>query len=223
MALYVVGLDMSLTSPGVAVYNTQTHFWNLYAFAQRKSELHTHININQNATLHLFDCIPESKYAADAVRYKFIVDCIVPIIPLDSAVLLEAYAFPNRAIAGSNFKLHELGGVLKVRLLERGIRNVHSIVSSSWKKACTGSGKATKNEIVDFVLHNDPSIDLMKILNLKLSVNGEIPCPAQDLADAICITKSFDKYRLIIREENSKRKEKQQKGPKPKKKSRTGS
>ncbi len=204
--LHIVGLDMSLTSPGIAVFGRRTQFWNLYAFAQRKREIGMKRNINSNARIELFGRIPSSDTASDAERYKFIVDHIIQIIPEDSIVLIEGYAFVNRAIAGSNFKLHELGGFLKVKLLEKKITNVHSIVSSCWKKAAIGKGNATKNEVVDCVLNKDPFIDLMKLFQLEPTVNGEIPCPVQDLADAIEMVKGYDKYKLTQKLTSKKRK-----------------
>ncbi len=196
MSKVIVGLDMSLTSAGIAVFHQDTKIWQLYAFAQRKKEIGMKRKLNDHCILTLFNRIPKSDIASDAERYKFIVDNIIKIIPSNSIILIEAYAYPNKAIAGSNFKLHELGGVLKVELFKKGIELVYSIVSSSWKKLAFGKGNLNKNDVVGFVKENDPSIDLMKIFDLQTSKSGEIPCPVQDIADAIGIVKSYDKFIL---------------------------
>ena len=166
MFKYIVGLDMSLQSPGICILNRELNFWNLYAFAQRKkTEIGFNKKIAHNAHLTLFPCIPEATIHSDAFRYKFIVDHISKIIPNDKNmfVMMEAYAFVNNC-AGSNYKLHELGGVLKVELLKKNITEIHQIVNSSWKKISVGKGNCSKNETVESVKISEPFIDLMKIL-----------------------------------------------------------
>ncbi len=196
MSKVIVGLDMSLTSAGIAIFYQETKTWQLYAFAQRQKEIGMKKKLNEFVSLTLFGRIPTSDCSSDAVRYQFIIEHIIKIIPSNAIVLIEAYAYPNKAIAGSNFKLHELGGVLKVELLKKNIQFVYSIVSSSWRKLAFGKGNLNKNDVVELILKNDPFIDLMQTFDLKLSKNGTIPCPVQDIADAIGIVKSYDQFML---------------------------
>ncbi len=205
----IVGLDMSLTSAGIAIFYQATKKWQLYAFAQRKREIGLTKKINTNCTLTLFNEIPSAADACDAFRYKFVIDHIIKVIPLHSIVLIEAYAYPNKAIAGSNFKLHELGGVLKVELLKKNITDVSSIVNTSWKKLTLGNGNATKLDVVNHCQINEPNINILEVLNLQLTKNNEVPCPAQDIADAICIVKSYEKF--ILKKDKNKTKEPKQK------------
>ena len=51
-------------------------------------------------------------------------------------------------------------------------------------------GNATKLDVLLYVREQEPCIDLLNILDLELNKKGDVPCPAQDIADAICIVKS---------------------------------
>jgi Holliday junction resolvasome RuvABC endonuclease subunit len=181
-----VGLDMSLKSPAVCVFCNG--IWQLYCFSQKKTKVTRYIDVKPNVSIVIFPTIP--KDASDAKRYKHIIDFLIPVIPPKSHVSIEAYAYPSRQQAGSNFKLHELGGVLKFKLSELEL-DYTSIVASSWKKQTVGKGNATKKDVLDHVLNYEPHVDLLKILNLQLKKNDDVPCPAQDLADSICIVKAM--------------------------------
>jgi Holliday junction resolvasome RuvABC endonuclease subunit len=182
----IVGLDMSLTSPGVAVLTG--NIWQLYGFSKKKTKVTRSFNIRDNINLTLFPTIPKDH--SDAKRYKFIIDFLINVIPQNSDIWIEAYAYPSRNKSGSNFKLHELGGHLKVRLEEHHSNHYQNVVASSWKKKVVGKGNATKLDVLHHVKEQEPFIDLLNILNLELTKKGDVPCPAQDIADAICIVKS---------------------------------
>ena len=176
----IVGIDLSLTSPAVAIYEDDV--WSLFAFAQRNKE-HMFTWSNKPFQLHLFPKIPEGTVVE---RYIYIIDDIMEIIPKHcTCVAMEAYAFPSREQAGHNFKLHELGGYLKIQLKKKG-HIVHGVAVATWKKHIVGHGHATKKQICEFVTNNY-DLDLLKILHLEINKKDKVPNPVEDLCDAICI------------------------------------
>ena len=187
MTIYV-GLDLSLVSPGVAVHNTADQSWALYGFAQRVRE--ADFAVQENLTqVHLFPTIPAG--TTNECRYehirRHIVDSVLANLRGSVVVGIECYAFGAKN-SGSSYKLQELGGIIKHSIWRQfpQWRQVH-IPPSQWKKTVLGSGRATKADAVDHVEHTGPTISLLSSLQLRASKNGDIPCPAQDLADAACI------------------------------------
>jgi hypothetical protein len=188
-----VGLDLSLVSPGVAVNNTSDGTWSLYGFAQRCRERQfTYTNASTN--IHLFPSIPRTG-VTNELRYEhirhYIVDCVlselVPTIGERVVIGIECYAFGAKN-SGSSYKLQELGGVLKHSIWKQFPTWSQVIIPpSQWKKKAIGTGRATKADALTFVLSNGPCVPLLSVLGLVVTKNGDIPCPAQDLADSACI------------------------------------
>lgn len=183
-----MGLDLSLQSPGMSLWNTEKNTWHLFGFAQKKSQIGFDKMLQPNVRVKLFDRIPECKKACDAARYRHIVNNFMSVIdPKEiSKVQIEAYAYPSASQAGYNFKLHELGGVIKLALYSKGITEVESVVSSSWKKQVVGVGNATKWQTIHHV--RETVVDLMSLFD-GTDETKEVPCPWQDLADATCLAK----------------------------------
>lgn len=187
----LVGIDLSLTSPGVAIQDTNTETWSLYGFVQRIRE-RGFKRQNGKTTIHLLPQIPSSS-ATNEERYEHIrhqiVDQILFPYRQESQVLIgiENYAFS--AQSGYSYKLQELGGILKHSLWKSypGWR-LEAIPPAQWKKKVIGKGRASKMEAVVHVKQHGPCVSLLCELGLVVSPAGEVPCPAQDLADASCIT-----------------------------------
>lgn len=200
-----VALDMSLKSPGMAIYNKNKDFWHLYGFAQKKSQINMSKKLKENVLLKLFPLIIKNDTSSDVIhdveRYKFIVDHFIgvlsnpKIVPPNSniKVYIEAYAFPKNDKTGFNYKLQEMGGSIKLALLNIGIHQIYSIVGSKWKKYGIGSATAEKVDTFNFI-GKFFGIDLFQIFGIKKTIkNGiiQIPNPWQDIADAIGILLSI--------------------------------
>ncbi len=191
----LVGIDMSLRSPGIAVYLTDSDKWELYGFAQNKSQKGLFKQVSHNATVTLLDRIPSKKKACDMVRYKHIVDNIMKhcILKYDvTNIKIEEYVFDHKHSAFSH-KLHEVCGILKFVIHNAGITNVQSVLCNQWKKALTGHGDADKKDVLDYIKFNYPFIDVMG--DFKIGKDRHIPNPWQDLSDAIGIA-CFDESKL---------------------------
>jgi hypothetical protein len=207
-----VGLDLSLVSPGIAVHNTTTGSWVLYGFVQRVREQQFTCS-HQSTRIHLFPAIPRVD-ATNEERYEHIrhhiVDCILhPLLPTTERVVIgiECYAFGTKN-SGSSYKLQELGGVLKHEIWRRFPTWQQVIIPpTQWKKQALNNGRATKSDALGFITSNGPCISLLSVLGLVVTKNGDIPCPAQDLADAACIVLSL--VRPIAEKQKTKKRKRQ--------------
>ena len=182
----VVGLDLSLTSPGIAIYHNGK--WSLYGFAQRVREQKQPVI----PPICLFPPIP-TQTSTNEERYEYIrrhiVDDVLSQYADEEEVLvgIESYAFGAKGAAHA-YKLQELGGVVKHSLWVRFPRWTQILIPpTKWKKCTVGNGRATKLDVVEYVGRNGPCLPLVAMLGTALGKHGEVPSPAQDLADAVCI------------------------------------
>lgn len=187
-----IGLDLSLVSPGVCVFDTLSGVWALYGFAQRVRE-RDYTKRHGSATITLLADIPNSLHTTNEERYEHIrhhiVDVIMKPYVHEPCVIvgIECYAFGAKN-SGSSYKLQELGGILKHSIWQTyPLWRRQIIPPSQWKKQTLGNGRATKADVVSYVRVHGPCVPLLGLLGLVPSKNGDIPCPVQDLADAACI------------------------------------
>jgi hypothetical protein len=104
---------------------------------------------------------------------------------------IECYAFGAKN-SGSSYKLQELGGVLKHAIWRKFPSWQQVIIPpTQWKKQTLKNGRATKADALAFVRSHGPRVCLLTVLGLTITKSGEIPCPAQDLADAACLVISL--------------------------------
>lgn len=191
----LVGLDLSLTSPALAVHDTTTSTWHLFAFAQRVREEGVCIH-DKNVCITLLPAIP--KTGCNEARYEHIRHHLVDAVlqPLCAAaptvrVAIESYAF-GATHSGHAYKLMELGGIVKHSLFRQFPHwTVQAVPPTKWKKHTVGTGRASKAEVVTYVQHHGPCVPLLELLGLVPSSTGTIPCPVQDLADAVCLVLSL--------------------------------
>jgi Holliday junction resolvasome RuvABC endonuclease subunit len=186
----IVGLDMSLRSTGIAVYNTTTKNIFTYFYPGRiKDELmdikvkckwkETEFNVcalpvcdNQQTMMH---------------RYNRITGDIIEIIKKhggnsdNTAVYMEGYSYDSVSSRLSN--IHELGGIMKYRLYVEGI-HVHEVPPSRIKKKFADTGRAKKTDMFNsFISKGFP--DLLGIFAMQ-NRHG-IPNPVQDIVDACAL------------------------------------
>lgn len=164
----LVALDLSLRSPGIARWDTKK--WSLYFFSQRKHDL----NIDTNITT--WPKIPSK--TSDQARYAHIMHYLTPILETATHVMIENHAFATLSRGGSNFKLHELMGLVKQKLYSLSIP-FELVAIASWRKAVLGHGRADKSRCLEYIKEHH-QIDLVHIF-------GTCQNPANDLADAMCL------------------------------------
>lgn len=160
-----VGIDLSVSSPGLAILDTGKGKTTIGCFQQRKREpVGTH-EITPTCSLEIMPPIPRSGSGKDGdqtdwdlARYTHVVKHIVGLIEREAVfmhrmrdvdVYVEGYAFAPREQSGSAYKLRELCGILKYEIKRRNPEwGVHTISIGTWRKTFTAAGNTKKPETV---------------------------------------------------------------------------
>lgn len=187
-------MDISLTSPCVVVRHDDDKFV-VGCFAQRDSDLKLPVVINPEISLHIWPKIPKC-HNTDIERYRFICTHIINFCKLNqvnqyTTLLVENYAFGCRQSAHS-FKLYELTGLVKYMMfITFKCTDIRPVTVSSWKKQVCGHGHATKHQVLD-TIQKRFGVDFMQLFGIKprkpLTPESKVPCPIQDICDALCIS-----------------------------------
>ena len=181
--LVVAGIDYSLTSPAITVFNGNEWDYKkckFYYFTSKEKNL---------VTLDPFYGIIYSEYKSDLDRYNMLSDWALNIIiehKVDQ-VFIEGYAFS--ASAGRVFHIAENGGILKYKLWKQGIKTT-LFAPSEIKKFATGKGNSNKENMCNQFLE-ETGIDVRKELNIT---NNNQWNPISDIVDSYYIAKcGFEK------------------------------
>ena len=184
---WCLGLDMSLRSPGLAICDP-TGKWTVGCFAQTKRRVPS-----TSPAVKIYPAIP-SNLTDDILRYihirkyvRVFVEEVVPVSEISSVrAVLEGYAFqPTKS--GSSYKLHELGGCIKMILSEMEITKVYIVPPSKWKKDLGLSVRGNKWAAFDLAKTLLIDIDMFCATNVPMIRTKDVPNPVQDMADAICL------------------------------------
>ena len=181
--MILIGIDLSLTSPGIACFNTNTHKWHMYAFLQHKQKH----RLFKHEAITLWPQIPGPE-VVDNLRFEHIITHIIAMIQMlksesSVSVCLEDYAYDTNS--GNDFKIYELAGILKYHLYTKcGITSVPKIAIGRWKKLSCDYGHATKSDVVTFMCTHGPKLDFLTLLDQKVGADDKIPSPTQDLCDS---------------------------------------
>ena len=184
-----VGIDMSLTSPGIACF--WAGIWSLWCFAVRKRDENLQWrSVDGAIKLTVLPMIPGPSFK-DVDRYRHIITYIqrecVPHWPKDSRLYLENYIFTKPSLAGSSYKIHELGGILKYQLTQTH-PHLTTVAPSVWKKKLSGLSGMSKHQTLCCVQARLPQLDLMNLFGFgSTQTTSVVPNPVQDISDAIGI------------------------------------
>ena len=161
-----VGLDMSITSPGLTVIDgdkIEYHF--RYDFPKRKK-----ITLPDN-----FFPYPTCESKDDMTRYVDNADWIMSVIgDREAVVCIEGYAM---AAQGRVFNIAENCAVTKYRLFQKGIKTIIASPATI-KKFATGNGTAQKGLMLYHFEHKT-GLDLYKFFDRGTAVS-----PLTDIADS---------------------------------------
>lgn len=202
--MIIIGLDMSLRSPGFSATNTCDGTWTigcLYlpnlkkSFPHASSDVMNVFSVTDSVELIIYPRIKNSD--PDIKRYDHIVKNLCHFIRHVNAkdqeeirMYIEGYAFVHK-FAGSDYKTKELTGIVKYALR---YLNPISVPITTWRKVVSGSGKMTKTGALQKVAG---------IINLDLvALLGTSDSPAHDMADAICIA-LYGKMQLGISKQSA--------------------
>lgn len=195
----IVGLDMSKNSAAMALYLIRAKSWRAFAFAQRQKE-ESFVYRQPNIKVELLPRVPKTECDLKVYHHtshhlmkvlnRFITEHHIQRDKV--AIFIEDYVhLPRGSKFGSNHghKLHENCGIFKYVLFTNGLKNMFIVNNKTWKAKVVANGNASKKDVVDHIAKNEPCVDMLKILKLKISASGIVPNPAQDLADACAIVK----------------------------------
>ena len=202
--MIIIGLDMSLRSPGFSATNTCDGTWTigcLYlpnlkkSFPQASSDVTNIFSVTDSVEVIIYPRI--SNADPDIKRYDHIVKSLGHFIRHVNAtdqeeirMYIEGYAFVHK-FAGSDYKTKELTGIVKYALR---YLNPISVPITTWRKVVSGSGKMTKTGALQKVAG---------IINLDLvALLGTSDSPAHDIADAMCIA-LYGKMQLGISKQSA--------------------
>lgn len=218
-----VALDVSLTSPGIALVHLVDNKVARCVLAGFWNHVHKYEQVNPDFEVHLLP-LPDPKVQwTDVARYTHITNSIFSTlvgpalsdltdIAQQTEVIFEGYAF-IQSRANCTYKLHELTGILKYRFMEIGVSNIRDIANSAWRKEVLGNARANKNDALQYFQTAHPTFDLWQfagkakskqryveqqqatgVSNLATgNVELRIPSPIQDMVEAWCIAWSNPK------------------------------
>lgn len=195
-----IGIDLSLTSPCVAIVGGDNNtLLTVFFYPQRKREVGRKFEpisfsyLGEKYLLQLkllSDQPPDKKKYGELQRVGKITKDIVRNLNAHThgridSVQMEGYAIAS--VSSSKYQLHELGGALKFALNEtlKGFSpdKLRIVAPTSLKKKWAGSGRAQKGDMFQTWLEST-GIDLMKVFGFVFNKNDKIPKPVEDIVDA---------------------------------------
>ena len=202
--MIIIGLDMSLRSPGFSATNTCDGTWTigcLYlpnlkkSFPHASSDVMNVFSVTDSVELIIYPRILNTD--PDIKRYDYIVKNLCHFIRHVNAteqaeirMYIEGYAFVHK-FAGSDYKTKELIGIVKYVFKHL---NPITVPITTWKKVVSGSGKLDKAGALKQVAG---------VINLDLvALLGTSDSPAHDIADAMCIA-LYGKMQLGISKQSA--------------------
>jgi hypothetical protein len=207
--MLILAFDFSLRSPGICVCEVTStsktyHLFGVYG------GLGTETSVSDTLTVRLIklknvdiENKSDTTVLHDLVRYNTLIStlleyCVLPFLQshaLDTIhVVVESYAFISKK-SGSNYKLHEVTGILKYELFKLGIRQFTNLSSSSWRSLVFGTTHVTKNHALAYFQNHScvssTAFDLMSFCKRKLGKHDFVPTPVQDLCEALCLCDAY--------------------------------
>jgi hypothetical protein len=183
----VVGIDYSLTSPAICLYNTddgEFSFANTKCHFLASKKMHEAYN---DGTIIATNyprkwTTDEGRYSALALWAEFQIFNTLGARPNDQlSVFIEGYAF---GASGKVFHIAENTAILKHMLYNAGV-TYETVAPTAVKKFATGKGNANKDAMYDAFLA-ETGVDLMMSLSPKA---GKVGSPVNDIVDAFYICK----------------------------------
>jgi Holliday junction resolvasome RuvABC endonuclease subunit len=180
----ILGIDLSLTSPGLVVQSENEYTAYFYACRKRDNSLASKSFAFDGGVFHLKKLQDQEQTDNLFGRYDVIVRDILRIVETHDVkhVVIEGYAFS--AQSSSTSKLFELGGIVRYSLWRKNI-TFEDIAPTRVKKMFTGCGKADKLEMwkTFHKIYKFPDLrTIFKVHNCK-----DVAHPVQDIVDAVAL------------------------------------
>lgn len=174
------GIDYSLTSPSICIYNDK-----MGSFSFERCMIYFLTDVKKLQNLFLGNVRGEGfgGYDTECERYDTISDWAIQYLIGCTMVGLEDYAF---AAKGRVFHIAENTGILKYKLYQQGIP-VDMISPSAVKKKATGKGNSDKEAMYQSFV-SETGVMLKDIITPNKKDVGN---PVSDIVDSYYICKSL--------------------------------
>lgn len=184
--MLIAGIDYSLTSPSICVFNSTEEF------TFKRCAFYFLSDVKKNQQLFLTNIKGEAfnDWTTDFSRYENISDWAMEYLIACEQIAIEGYAFGAK---GKVFHIAENTGVLKYRLHQAGIP-VEVIPPSAIKKQASGKGNANKEEMYKAFV-KETGIMLQGIISPG---KKDIGNPVSDIVDSYFICKALWKKLITI-------------------------
>ena len=182
---YYVGIDYSMTSPAICIYdkeNGKFKYTNTVCHFLASKRMHEGLKTpNLIATDYPIWTREEERYE---LLCNWVLDCIKNLPPEQTTITLEGYSFGS---TGKVFNIAENTGVLKQGLYRMGYK-IDVVPPTTIKKFATGKGNANKEKMYEAFVKENPNSNLLGLLAHRANVS--IISPLSDIVDAYFLCKS---------------------------------
>lgn len=172
----VVGIDFSLTSPAMGIIQDDI-IAGLYCLRATKK---------QYSNNPLVTILEYPIYKTELERFDKLTNLMLMAIPNDiDCAYIENYAFgPSANMA---FSIGECTGLFKYKFQKRFNQELYTVAPTQVKKHATGSGRASKRQMVDAFKQNE--FDIYEPFSIIDIGKEKIEKPIDDIVDAYWIAK----------------------------------
>jgi len=164
---HLVGIDMSISSPGVSIFDVAKNTYQIFAYSNKqKSKIdltvdNFHLIVEPQMQWKKMNISDFDRYLLIAERaFKFVQD-LVDV--KGTIVYFEGYAF---AAKGKVFNIAEVTGMVKYLIRKYGW-NFEVLAPAEWKKEIIGKGNAKKEEIYNKLYLDSPFQSVLKELESR--------------------------------------------------------
>lgn len=178
----IIGIDYSMTSPGLAIFQGNNH--HLYAFCDSRVE--TNKVSGSGLQVRVFENAGKKIYKSQIERFDILARKMLVIINNydlgnnEVQVYIEGYSMGSK---GQVFHIAENTAILKHYLYRCDIPYIE-IAPTEIKKYATGSGRAMKDDMYESFV-NETGLQLKD----HLTPNRKLGSPVTDLVDSFWIAK----------------------------------
>ena len=198
---FVIGLDISLTSPGICVFDNSTNEYTLYYSRQRRRDpvqvQWDGIYNEKHVVLRFLEMRQYSRQREERKRHtietprwavyndksNIICQVLGQYPSAESELYIEGYSFMSQG-GSAPTKLYEFGGVLRTKLYELGY-SIIEVPPTRIKSLFTGSGRSKKRDMYNKWI----SLGLPNLYDLFSfpKVPKHVPKPIEDIVDAFAL------------------------------------
>ena len=170
---YILGVDYSLTSPGVCLYDTHLKSFKLFFVSDKKKLL------NLACGHSIVTGFEYPLYRNDLERYINLSNWVMSLIPDTSNVhvIIEGYSYGSTS--ARLFQIAENAGCLKLQFHNKNIPFT-VVPPTTIKKLATGKGNSKKEPVYEAFVEKT-GIDLKSLFETKAAT---ISSPISDLSDS---------------------------------------